>query len=74
MTYEEKIKRLEQIIAELESGEIGVEKSLELFKEATVLTSEAYKTIQDGKVKIFEIKKSLNEIEETPIKFNPNEE
>jgi exodeoxyribonuclease VII small subunit len=37
ITFEEAIKRLEEIVRELESGEIEIEKALTIFEEGTRL-------------------------------------
>jgi len=38
ISFEQAIKRLEEIVRELESGEIEIEKALSLFEEGTKLT------------------------------------
>jgi len=46
MTFEEKLKRLEEIVAMLESDQYGVESTLELFKEGMNLVKECKKPSQ----------------------------
>lgn len=51
-TFEEKIKRLEEIVRMLEGGDAELEKSLELFEEGTKLVKECSKTLDDAQQKI----------------------
>lgn len=51
-TYEEDIKRLEEIVALLEKGDLPLEDSLKLFEEGTKLSSSCYKTLKNAEQKI----------------------
>lgn len=66
MTFEEAIKRLEEIVKELESGRSPLEKSLQLFEEGIELSKfcdnklksieeKAMKILQDDELKTFKI-------------------
>lgn len=51
-TYEESVKRLEEITAILENGGITVEESLKLFTEGTQLLCECEKYLDSAENKI----------------------
>lgn len=51
-TYEDAAKRLEEIVAQLESGELPLEKSIRLFEEGSKLTSFCYDTLKNAEQKI----------------------
>ncbi len=52
--FEENLKRLDQIVTELEKGELPLESSLTLFEEGVQLSAECRQELQDaeGKVEI----------------------
>ena len=45
MTYEEKTKRIEEIIGKMESGKLSLDESIECFKEGNKLISECRKIL-----------------------------
>ncbi|MCX8083742.1 MAG: exodeoxyribonuclease VII small subunit [Calditerrivibrio sp.] len=55
MTFEEKLKRLEEIVAELESEKYGLEKTIELFQEGMALVKECKKILDNNQLKVNEI-------------------
>ena len=57
MTYEQAIKRLEEIVSLLERNEATLDESLALFEEGTKLTAFCTKKLNDAKQKITEIEK-----------------
>lgn len=57
LSYENAIERLEQIVEQLNSNDISLDKSLELFEEGTKLTNLCNKMIESAKQKITEIEK-----------------
>lgn len=59
MTYEQAIKRLEEIVTMLEEGTLSLEESLKLYEEGARLSEFCHKTLKDARQKIF----SLNEVE-----------
>ena len=64
MTFEQKIQRLEEIVALLESGEGSLEETTVLYDEGIKLTVECEKILSDAVQKITEIgaeKESDNE-------------
>lgn len=52
ITYGDKIKRLEEIVAILESGDTSLEESLKLFEEAGRLVSECNSVLTEARLKI----------------------
>lgn len=50
--YEDNIKRLEEIVALLEKGELSLDESLKLFEEGTKLSSQCYQTLKNAEQKI----------------------
>ena len=58
MTYEQAIKRLEEIVASLEEGSLSLEASLKLYEEGAKLSEFCHKTLKDARQKII----ALNEV------------
>lgn len=54
-TFEEKLVRLEQIVRELEKGEVPLENSLKLFQEGTQLAAECGKILDDAELQVKKI-------------------
>jgi len=61
MTFEEKLKRLEEIVAMLESDQYGVESTLELFKEGMNLVKECKKPSAEIELKVEKVIESTDE-------------
>jgi exodeoxyribonuclease VII small subunit len=57
VTFEEAIKRLEEIVRELESGEIEIEKALTVFEEGTRLSKICAKKLSNIERRIEILKK-----------------
>ena len=69
--FEEYMKELNEIVEKLESGNIGVEESIELFKRGSELSKNCMKIIQEGKESIKIIKQDLNgNVTEEPVDFD----
>jgi exodeoxyribonuclease VII small subunit len=62
MTFEKAVARLEEIVAQMESGETTLEESLKLFEEGSALSSLCYRKLAEAEQKIREIEE-LNEKE-----------
>lgn len=58
ITYETAIKRLEEIVTSLESGELPLDKSLKLYEEATELSAFCKKYLDDAEGKLIILSKS----------------
>lgn len=59
MTYENAIKRLEEIVSLLENGTASLEESLKLYEEGAKLTEFCHKTLNEARQKII----NLDEVE-----------
>lgn len=55
MTFEEKLKRLNEIVAKLESGTLSLEASLVLYEEGNTLSKALNEELQKAKLKIEKI-------------------
>lgn len=60
LTYEQAIKRLEEVVALLEKGDIPLTDSLKLFEEGVQLSEFCRKTLESAKQKII----SLDEVKD----------
>ncbi len=60
-TFEESLKRLQEISDLLESGSVGLEDSVTLYEEGIVLSKKCFKQLQDAELKITELKKQLEQ-------------
>lgn len=58
MTYEQAIKRLEEIVSILEKNEISLDDALELFEEGTKLSAFCSDKLNNAKIKITEIEEN----------------
>ncbi len=50
MTFEEALNKLNEIVSELESGNLTLEESLEKFKEGVTLSGECKKKLEEAKI------------------------
>lgn len=55
LTFEDAMNRLEEIVAEIESGEIGLDRSIELCEEASKLVKTLKKRLTDAELKVKEL-------------------
>lgn len=67
MTFEQAMKRLEEIVTQLESGDAPLEKSLALFEEGTKLSTFLSKTLDSAEQKVTMIQKQNGQEEEIPF-------
>jgi len=68
VSFESKIKSLEEIVKKLESPEMGIDEGVKLFDEGIKLSKECYEILNATKGQITIIKKELNEVVEKPFK------
>ena len=66
MTFEQNVKRLEEILEALESGKITLEESNKLFQEAVDLSKKSYEMLNESKGKITILKAELEKFVEKP--------
>jgi len=52
LSFEERLARLEQIVAKLESGDVGLDESLKLYAEGAGLIKDCRKTLAEAEKKI----------------------
>lgn len=50
--FEQKLKRLEEIVKKMEAGELELEESLKLFEEGVGLTKECQKHLNEAEQKV----------------------
>lgn len=55
-SYEDAIKRIDEIVDSLEDGELPLDDALKLFEEGISLTNLCYKKLENAKQRITEIK------------------
>lgn len=55
LSYEQAVKRLEEIVAKLEEGSLPLEESLKLYEEGAKLSEFCHKTLSEAKQKIIDI-------------------
>ena len=60
--FEDKLSRLEEITSSLESDEIGLEESIQLFEEGVKLSKECFSILQKAELKVTVLKKDLSEL------------
>jgi len=60
--FEDKLARLEEIIALLENSEIGLENSIQLFEEGVKLSKECLSVLEKAELKVTTLKKDLSKI------------
>ncbi|MBR1925870.1 MAG: exodeoxyribonuclease VII small subunit [Clostridia bacterium] len=66
MTFEQNVKRLEEILEELESGKISLDEANKLFQEAISLSKKSYEMLSESKGKITVLKKEIESFVEKP--------
>lgn len=52
MTFEENLQRLEEIVGQLESDKLPLDKALELYKEGVGLTADSKKALENAKLTV----------------------
>ena len=68
MSFEENLKRLEEIVSKLESGECGLDEATTLFEEGKNISSECAKSLDQNKGKIVELVEELDSLVEKTLK------
>ena len=68
MKFEDKLKELETIIGELESGEIDLDSSIEKYTEALKLVKECDKKLKRVEEKVSKIVTENGELEDFDVK------
>jgi len=60
-SFEDKLKRLEEITAQLESEEIGLQEAIRLYEEGINLSKMCYLTLRKAELKVNELHEQLEE-------------
>lgn len=58
-SFEDSLKRLQEISDILERGEVGLEESIKLYEEGITLAKFCYTTLREAELKITELKKQF---------------
>jgi len=66
-TFEESLKRLEEIVAEMEEGELSLEKMMAHFEEGSVLVKDCGNKLEEVESKIEQLVKKGNELATEPM-------
>ena len=66
MSFEKSVKRLDEIVLLLESGELPLEKAVELYTEGVAAAAECKKELNEARVKLSIINPETGEISEIP--------
>ena len=68
ITFEKAVKRLEEIVKKLESGEAVLDESIKLFEEGVHLSDFCNKLLENAEQKVTQlIKNQKGEVEEKPF-------
>ena len=67
MTFEELVKRLEEIVATLESGDVKLDEVNKLFTEGAEITKKCYEVLNESKGKITVLREELGKLVEKPL-------
>ena len=62
LTFEENLKKLEDIVEQLESGEIDLERSVELYEKGMILKNNCQEKLKKIEMQIKKIKIENNQI------------
>ena len=63
-TFEEKMRRLEEIVRAMERGDVALEESLKLFQEGTELVRSCGKLLDEAEL---QIKKVMTDADGSPV-------
>ena len=62
LTFEENLKKLEDIVEQLESGEIDLERSVELYEKGMILKNNCEEKLKKVEIQIKKIKIENNQV------------
>ncbi|MGE0015126.1 MAG: exodeoxyribonuclease VII small subunit [Candidatus Methanomethylophilaceae archaeon] len=69
MSFEECITALEELVKELESGNLDLDKSLEVYERATVLRDRCKKILEESERRVQKITESSEGIKRSDLKI-----
>lgn len=64
LSYEEAVKELDAIVMQIESGAVSMSQSMQLFERGADLIKLCYAHLDKAKGKLFEIKESIDGLQE----------
>lgn len=67
MTFEDKVKRLNEIVEQLENSKTSLDEVSKLFAEGVELTKSCYATLNETKGKITVLQEELGKLVEKPF-------
>ena len=67
MNFEENVKRLQEIVEKLESGETKLDEVNTLFAEGADLTKKCYELLNESKGKVTVLREELSKLIEKPL-------
>lgn len=67
MTFEELVKRLEDIVFQLESGNVKIEEVNKLFNEGAEIAKKCYDILNESKGKITVLREEIGKLIEKPF-------
>ncbi len=67
MSFEENVKRLQEIVEKLESGETKLDEVNTLFAEGADLTKKCYELLNESKGKVTVLREELNKLIEKTL-------
>ena len=67
MTFEEKVKRLEEILEKIENGSVGLDEANKLFAEGVELSKSCFEMLEQSKGKVTVLRKELETFVEKPM-------
>ncbi len=71
-TFEAGMAELEKVVKELESGDLPLERALELFEKGTALSETCRKQLQEAETRVEILLKKNDKVQAEP--FPPNQE
>lgn len=60
MNFEQSLKRLEEIVRQMEQGNVPLEESLKLFEEGTALAAACSKQLDEAELKVVQLMKGAD--------------
>jgi exodeoxyribonuclease VII small subunit len=72
-SFEESLEQLEQIVKDLEDGDLPLEKSLEIFEQGVKLSEACRKQLQEAEAKVEVLLKREGKIEAQPFTLEDGE-
>ena len=67
MTFEELVKRLEEIVTKLESGNVKLDEVNKLFSEGADITKKCYEILNESKGQVTVLREELGKHVEKPL-------